>query len=164
MHCNTGIYVLFPAICERVSPVHLDQTDWDIINILSEEYVPNSAIGKQLGLSESTIRQRIKRLKATGDLKIKALRNPNVLGNQQLAIVAVTVDRAKLLDTKAEEISQLASVLSVAVVSGQYDLLVEVLVDSNKGLIRFLTEDLASISGISKTETFVVLKSYNKFV
>ena len=144
--------------------MELDQTDWDIINILSREYVSNSAIGKQLGLSESTIRQRVKRLKTTGDLKIKALRNPNVLGNQQLAIVAVTVGRAKLLDTKAEEISQLANVLSVAIVSGQYDLLVEVLVDSNQGLIRFLTDDLASVAGISKTETFVVLKSYDKFV
>ena len=144
--------------------MELDKTDWQIIDILSQENIPNSEVARMLGVSEGTVRQRIKRLKATGDLKIKALRNPNTLGNEQLAVVAVTVAEARLLDQKAREISQLPHVLSVAIVSGQYDLLVEVLLDSNKGLVKFLTESLSTVQGISKTESFVVLKSYNKFV
>jgi len=141
-----------------------DKTDSEIIGILSEGYVPNSVIARKLGLTEGTIRQRIKKLKDNGVINIKALSNPNVLENQQLVIISATVTESRLLDTKAREVSELDDVLSVSIVSGQYDLLIEVLVDSNKGLVRFLTESLSLIEGISKTESFVVLKSYNKYV
>ena len=141
-----------------------DQTDWKIINLLSEQYLPNITIAKKLGLSEGTIRQRIKRMQAAGILKIKALRDTNVLENQQLAIIAVNVEHSNQLDTKAREISELPEVLSVSIVSGRYDLLVEVLVDSNKGLVKFLTESLSQVDEISATESFVTLRSYNRWV
>jgi len=144
--------------------MQLDKTDSEIIDILTAGYVPNSVIARKLGLTEGTVRQRIKKLKDNGAVNIKALRNPNVLDNQQLVIISATVTESRLLDTKAQEVSELDDVLSVSIVSGQYDLLIEVLVDSNKGLVRFLTESLSSIQGISKTESFVVLKSYNKYV
>lgn len=141
-----------------------DKTDWQIINLLSEKHIPNIAIAKKLGLSEGTIRQRIKKLQDAGILKIKALRDPNVLENQQLAIVTANIAQANLLVEKAKEISELRNVLSVAILSGRYDLLIEVLVDSNKGLVKFLTESLASVKGISTTESFVMLKSYHKWI
>lgn len=141
-----------------------DAIDWKMINILSKKHMPNSILAKKLGVSEGTIRQRLKRLQNKGVLKIRALRDPNTLENQQLAIVAAILMEAKLLDEKAQEISRLENVLSVSMVSGQYDVLIEVLVESNKGLVSFLTEELSTIEGISKTETFVVLKSYQKWV
>lgn len=141
-----------------------DKLDWRIINILSKKNIPNITIAKKLGVSEGTIRQRLKRLQNKGILKIRALRDPNTLENQQLAVVAATLMEAKLLDRKAQEISKLENVLSVSVASGRYDILIEVLVESNKGLVRFLTEKLATIEGISRTETFVILKSYQKWV
>ncbi|HAS81197.1 MAG TPA: hypothetical protein DCS43_00595, partial [Verrucomicrobia bacterium] len=42
--------------------------------------------------------------------------------------------------------------------------MLEVLVDSNKGLIRFLVEQLSGVEGIAKTETLLVLKSYDKWI
>jgi Lrp/AsnC family transcriptional regulator for asnA, asnC and gidA len=141
-----------------------DTLDWKIINILSKKYMPNSTVAKKLGVTEGTIRQRLKRLQSGNVLKIRALRDPNILENQQLAIVAATLMEAKYLDQKAREISALENVLSVSIVSGRYDFLIEVLAESNKGLVSFLTKKLSTIEGISKTETFVVLKSYEKWV
>ena len=141
-----------------------DTLDWKIINILSQKDIPNSTVAKKLGVTEGTIRQRLKRLQNGGVLKIRALRNPSILENQQLAIVAATLMEAKYLDKKAREISELENVLSVSIVSGQYDFLIEVLVESNSGLVSFLTEKLSTVGGISKTETFVILKSYEKWV
>ena len=40
----------------------------------------------------------------------------------------------------------------------------EVMVDSNHGLVKFLTESLSKVDGISKTESFIMLKSFSKFV
>lgn len=141
-----------------------DEIDWKIIELLSEQYDTNTTVAKLLDVSEGMIRQRIKKLQDAGIIKIRALRNPEVLEKQQLAVLTVNVAEAKLLDSKAKEILKLEDVLSVSILSGQYDLLIEVLVDSNKGLIKFLTEQLSEIGGISKTETFLTLKSYNKWI
>jgi Lrp/AsnC family transcriptional regulator for asnA, asnC and gidA len=141
-----------------------DQTDWKIISILKESYVPNNTIARRLGVSEGTVRARLKRLKEAGILQIRALINPDVLENQQLVIVAIRVAESKLLERKAEELSRLPNVLSVSIASGRYDLIAEVLLDSNRGLVRFLTEELSSIEGILASESFIMLKSYQKYV
>lgn len=141
-----------------------DSLDWKIIDILSKKHITNSMLAKRLGVSEGTIRQRLKKLQEKGILQIRALRDPNILENQQLAMVAATLNEARLLDQKAQEIAQLKNVLSVSIVSGRYDFLIEVLVESNKGLVNFLTEQLSLVEGISKTETFVVLKSLQKWI
>jgi Lrp/AsnC family transcriptional regulator for asnA, asnC and gidA len=141
-----------------------DDIDWQIIRRLSENYVANSAIARDMGLSEGAIRQRLKKLQDSGILRIKALRDPEILDNQQLAYLGINVAQSKLLDKKASDISGLAGVQCVSIVSGRYDLIVEILVDSNKGLIRFLTETLSRVNGISRTETFLILKSHNKWL
>ncbi len=141
-----------------------DETDWKIITILKEGYVPNNAIAAELGVSEGTIRARLKKLKEAGILQVKALINPDVLENKQLVIVAMRVAESKLLDRKAEELSHLPNVLSVSIASGRYDLIAEVLLDSNRGLVHFLTEELSTVEGILASESFIMLKSYGKYV
>lgn len=141
-----------------------DELDWKIIDILSEESVPNSAVARQLGVTEGTVRQRVKRLRDAGIIHVRALINPEVIANQQLAVVAVVVAESHLLETRALELAALKSVLNVSIISGQYDLMLEVLVDSNHGLVNFLTRELSTIEGIQKTESFLVLRSYNRYV
>ncbi len=141
-----------------------DETDWEIINQLSEINQTNTMLAQKLGVSEGKVRQRLKKLQDANVLKVRALRNPDILTEQQLAFVATSIAESKYLKQKAHEIAQLKSVQSVSILSGQYDLMVEVLVNSNKGLIRFLTEELSKVDGISKTETFLILESINKWI
>jgi Lrp/AsnC family transcriptional regulator for asnA, asnC and gidA len=144
--------------------VEPDELDWKIIDILAAEAIPNSTIAEQTGVSEGTVRARLKKLKDAGILQVRALINPDVLANKQLVLIGLTVVEARLLDAKAQEVAALPGVLSVAVSSGRYDLIAEVLTDSNKGLVTFLTGPLASVEGIRSSESFITLKSYNKFV
>ena len=141
-----------------------DEIDWKIINILREKFVPNNAIARELGVSEGMIRQRVKRLKEAGILKIRALINPDILEDLQLAMVAVNITDSASLKKKADQIANLENVLSVSFTSGRYDLFAEVLVTSNRDLVRFLTEELPNVEGVTNSETFMMLKSYNKFV
>ncbi|MDR3337365.1 MAG: Lrp/AsnC family transcriptional regulator [Treponema sp.] len=141
-----------------------DETDWKIINILQKNDVPNNTIAKKLNISEGTVRVRLKKLKDAGILKVKALINPEVLEHKQLALVAMRVSESRLLESKAKKVSALESVLSVSIVSGRYDLVAEVLVDSNRGLVKFLTEELPHVEGILYSESYLMLKTYNKFV
>ena len=149
---------------ERLPKESLDDTDLQIVQRLRRENATNIELARELGVSEGTIRQRLKRLKDTGILKVAAGINPDALENQQAALVAVNVSRASMLEQKAREIADLPHVLAVSIVSGRYDLMAEVLVDSNHGLVDFLTRELAGIEDVSATESFLLLKSYGKFV
>ncbi|GHU08779.1 AsnC family transcriptional regulator [Spirochaetia bacterium] len=141
-----------------------DETDWKIIAILQKGYVPNNTIARELAISEGTVRLRLKKLKDAGIMEIKALINPDVLENKQLVLITMRVMESRLLEAKAEEVSRLKNVLSVSISSGRYDLIAEVLVDSNRGLVEFLTGQLSTIEGILQSESFLMLKSYSKFV
>lgn len=146
------------------SPVSLDETDRAIVARLREEAINNVDLARELGVSEGTVRQRLKRLKESGILKVAAGIDPDALENQQAAMVAVNVAKASLLEGKAREIAALPHVTSVSIVTGRYDLIAEVLVDSNHGLVDFLTGELAAVEDVSATESFLLLKSYGKFV
>lgn len=147
-----------------MSTLQPDDMDWRIIQLLRRENLTNKAIARQLDVSEGTVRQRLKRLKAAGILEVRGLIDPEVLENQQLAVVAITIQESRRLSELAEAISRLNNVLDVSIVSGRYDMLVEILVDSNKGLVTFVTDTLSQVSGIATTESFVVLRSYRKRV
>ena len=113
---------------------------------------------------EAATQKTAKVLKQAGILRVRGEINPEVLERQQLAVIAINVNESRLLDQKAVEVNALENVQHVMVVSGQFDLLAEVLVDSNKGLVEFLTEKLSTISGITATQSFIVLKSLGLYV
>jgi Lrp/AsnC family transcriptional regulator for asnA, asnC and gidA len=74
------------------------------------------------------------------------------------------VAESKQLERRAREVSKLPEVQSVAIVTGRYDLLIEVLVPSNLCLIQFLSGSLATVRGIASSETFLLLKTIGKWV
>jgi len=142
----------------------LDEMDRKIIARLRRENATNSTLARELSVSEGMVRRRLKALKEAGILKVSAGINPDALDDQQVALVAVSVGRASLLEDKARQIAGLPHVLSVSIVSGRYDLMVEVLVESNHGLVDFLTTELAGVDELTTTESFLLLTSYGKFV
>lgn len=142
----------------------LDERDWAIIELLRAGTISNSAVAKELGVSEGMIRQRIKRLRELGILSLRGLINPEILANRQVVWLGANVVESHLLAEKAEEISVLKDVLSVSIVSGRFDLVIELLLDSHHGLVDFLIEELSRVEGITSTESFVTLKTYQKFV
>ncbi|MBN2625965.1 MAG: Lrp/AsnC family transcriptional regulator [Spirochaetales bacterium] len=141
-----------------------DDLDWKIIEILREEDQSNNAVARLLGISEGTVRQRLKRLKEADILTIRAQINPEVLADQQLAMIGISIQESCYLKERVEQIASLPDVLSASITSGRYDIVAEVLTDSNHGLVEFLTHQLSGVKGIRSTETFVILKSYKKYV
>lgn len=147
-----------------MKPMRPDETDWKIIDRLRRGNVSNTLLARELNCSEGSVRQRIKRLKKAGILRVSATINTDVLENQQVALIAIKVGETALLEQKAREVAALAKVLSVSIVSGRYDLMAEILVDSNHGLVDFLTSDLSQVKNVTSSESFLLLKSYGKHV
>ena len=87
-------------------------------------------IAKKLKVSDGAIR------------KITASVNPFSLENSILALIGMELERRTHKKTM-ETISTLRGVVSVCNATGRYDLLVEVFLNSQKELNKFLMEDLS---------------------
>lgn len=143
----------------------LDELDQRIMTALRRDgREGNSAIAKRLGVTEGTVRQRIKKLLRSDMFRVVGLANPELMPEHQVCVVGLKVDESRQLETRAREVRRLPEVRSVSIVTGRYDLLVEVVVPSNRGLIQFLSGSLSSIRGIESSETFVLLQTYGKWL
>ena len=64
-----------PASSDLIS---LDELDYAIINLLREDgRLPYRAIARELGLTEATVRSRVKRLEESGSMRVVAVTGSN---------------------------------------------------------------------------------------
>ena len=71
-------------------------------------------------------------------------------------------ERNSGFDRLAKRISKFSKVESVYLVSGSYDLLLEVHGDSLKDIAEFVSNKLAAIDGVMSTSTLFLLKKYKE--
>lgn len=136
----------------------LDEFDRAIINLLQKDgRMPFLTIANQLDLAEGTVRRRVAKLLNEGLLRIVGVADPFKVGLNTVAVVGLKVDRSRI-ETIAEQLQALAQVRYVALSTGNYDLVIEVVVPSNDELLTFLVDTLREIEGISNTGTSIVLK------
>ncbi|WP_319587124.1 Lrp/AsnC family transcriptional regulator [uncultured Desulfobulbus sp.] len=140
--------------------MQIDATNLAIINHLKDGRASFKKIAEELSLAEGTVRSRVKKLTDEGVLSISGLVNPEALPDQQIVMVGVRVKGMDLV-TKGEEFSRLRSVISVCVVTGQFDLIVTAMLSKDFGLLEFFTQEVATIDNVRSVETFVVYKSFN---
>jgi Lrp/AsnC family transcriptional regulator for asnA, asnC and gidA len=140
--------------------MHLDATNLAIINHLRDGRSSFKKIAEDLSLAEGTVRSRVKKLTDEGVLSISGLVNPDALPDQQIVMVGVRVKGMDLVK-KGEEFSKLRGVISVCVVTGQFDLIVTAMLSKEFGLLEFFTHEVATIDNVRSVETFVVYKSFN---
>jgi Lrp/AsnC family transcriptional regulator for asnA, asnC and gidA len=114
-----------------------------------------AAIGKVVGLSEAAVRQRVQRLTDTGVMQIVAVTDPMELGFARQAMVGVNVTGP--VTPIADRIAELPEVDYVVVTAGSFDVLVELVVESDEHLLDVVSSGIRSIEGVSSTETFMYL-------
>lgn len=116
-----------------------------------------SQIADQLKVSPGMIRQRYNRLVDDGYLKVVAITNPIQRGFKTMALIGVHTDGYRMLEV-ADNIAKLKEVVYLVVVSGRYDIMIEVFCRDHEELLKFITEKLYRIEGVRETETFMHLK------
>lgn len=143
----------------------LDPQDRRLAVLMAEDgSLAAGEAAERLGVSAPTVRTRLKGLIARGAMRIAALVDPSRVKDITIALVAVTLQSHQQLDEKLEAISRLDKVNWVAVVTGRYDIMVEVVLsDDIADLYRFLDEDLSKVGGINASESFVVMKAKRKW-
>lgn len=140
----------------------VDDTSKAIIRLLLDGRKSFSAIAEELRITENTVRSRVNRLIDEKVLTIKGLVDPQYMPSLQVAIMGIKVTTMDL-ERKARELTALHGVISCAVVTGRYDLILqlELSEDDDCSLLNFFKNELVKVDEIAGVETFVVYQSHN---
>jgi Lrp/AsnC family transcriptional regulator for asnA, asnC and gidA len=136
----------------------IDEIDLQIIQILNDDGRTSfTQIAENLGVSPGMIRQRYHRLVEEGILQVVAVTNPLLMGFSTMALIGIKVEGSRLNEV-VEKIAAFKEVVYLVLLTGSYDLSVEVVCRDNDHLLNFLKEKLHSVEGIRDAETFVYLQ------
>ena len=137
--------------------VPLDDVSKAIIEELQQDGRRSyAAIGKVVGLSEAAVRQRVQRLIEGGVMQVVAVTDPLELGFARQAMVGIRVTGP--LEPVADKLAALDEVDYVVVTAGSYDILAEVVCESDDHLLELFSGRIRAIEGITATETFMYLQ------
>jgi Lrp/AsnC family transcriptional regulator for asnA, asnC and gidA len=146
---------------DRSTPVVIDDVDKAIVEALQEDgRLPYTKLAKQVGLSEAAVRQRVQRLIESGVVQIVAVTDPAMLGFHRNAMIGLKVEGD--LRTVAHDIAAIPEVDYVVVVSGSFDLLMEVVCEDDDHLLALLNDKVRTIPGVRSTETFTYLRLFKQ--
>jgi Lrp/AsnC family transcriptional regulator, regulator for asnA, asnC and gidA len=142
----------------------IDETDMQIAEILRNDgRASNKDIAATLDISEGTVRNRIKKMADCEFLSFRGLTNLNMRMDKSYIFVFVTLQSTKRWVQIAEEVMQLPYVESVTLITGRFDLIIEVFIEPHS-LLDFLTNMLPNVDGIASTETHMTIRTFNKWV
>jgi len=144
----------------------LDSLDKKIVRLLTEDgRIPVGDMAARLGVTAPTVRSRIKNLEKTGKLKITGLIDPFEHKDLITALIGLNILSYGKLNEILEKMANLEYVTWVAVVTGRYDVIAEVVVNGGmEDLYRLTTDIIPQVGNVAQTETFVIMKSKRKWV
>ena len=116
-------------------------------------------IASQTGISEGTVRRRVKRLEDMGVLQFVGIVEPQFLGWNAGGMIGLSI-KAGTIESVAHRLAQFPEVSYLFMASGGFDLFVEVFCKDMDHFVEFLNEKLHKVPGVERTDTFMILKYY----
>jgi len=145
---------------KRNDAITLDSLDFAILSCLQKDgRMSFTIIAEQLKVSIGTVRTRFNKLIEDGTVSIIGRIDPDKVGFQSYAHIAVFVRPATLKEKVAQKISKMPEVSFLAGTSGDYDLEVDVMCRNNEHLVDFIN-GISSITGVYQTKTTIYFKVY----
>lgn len=134
----------------------LDKIDRQIIDLLRlDGRMAVSEMAKRLSIPETTTRYRVQRLIQSETVKVLAWPNPEKLGKPNILIVSIVVENSRLKAVAAEFLN-MEEVRYVAIITGRFNLMVDVFFGKHAELMMFF-EKLQSISGVISYESHFII-------
>ena len=142
-----------------------DPVNRRIIARLQEDgRIPYSVIARELGTSEGTVRKRVNQMVAAKVLRIIAVADPVALGNEGYALVAMRLSAGADPRTVSQRFETFEEVTYILFAAGQYDLVVEVICETHRGLREFLLEHCYGQPDIATVEPMMALALYKNLM
>jgi len=142
--------------------VEIDKIDRKILSILQGDgRIANVELAERIGLSPTSIGERLKRLQRDGFVEGYGARlNPHLLGLGLLVFVEVMLDKTTpdVFERFAKAVQTAPEVLECHMVAGGFDYLLKVRVTDMESYRRFLGDRIASVRGVQQTHTYFVME------
>lgn len=139
--------------------VALSDLDSAIIRILQADGRRAAAqIARETGATERVVRRRLTELRDEGIIQITTVADPVVLGYRSLALLAIRTDRSRAPSEVAAEIARLDACDYAVVLTGRFDVLVEIVCRDAPELLRTIEDQVLRSPGVGSVETFPYLE------
>ena len=137
----------------------IDELDLKIIERLMRQGRTTWAeIAVMLGLSSPAAGDRVRRLEERGVIRgYVALVDPEALGCDWIALVAVTLERPEHREPFLLKVRALPEVQECYRVAGDDDYILKVRCRNAQDLDRVVSDELRSLAGVSRTRSTIVL-------
>ena len=113
-------------------------------------------MAQELGISEFTVRRRLKRLLDSGVIKIVAVANPIDLGFEIAGNLKIKIDLKKA-DFVLKKLKKIDSLIWVALTTGGTDIDVDFVTRSLKEFHELIFKKISKIDGVISTETSLMV-------
>ncbi len=135
----------------------LDRLDCKLIRVLQTDgRMPNNAIAQELGISEYTVRRRLKRLLDDGIIRIVAVAKPIDLGFEIAGNLKIHIDLKKT-ERVLENLKKIDSLIYVALTTGGTDVEADFIVRSLKEFNDLIFQQISKIDGVLSTDTSLLV-------
>lgn len=132
----------------------LDAADQAIVERLSiDARVSNSEIAQELGVSEGTVRARIKRMEDQKQIRLTAVTNIDRFKDAALAYIWVEVERSGQTQAVAQALAEVKELGFVGVMLGRSDILAITMVRNTEHLAEFVHRRISSVEGVRATQS-----------
>ena len=143
--------------------VSLDSVDVELVRLLERDARQSSQlIAKQLNVSPSTVRRRLRKLINNGVVHISAIVDANKLGFPLVAVMALDVAHERL-DLVTQWLADREEVRWVSTMTGRFDVMAMAQFRSTDELSEFIQTQLARLEGVKNSETFICLHVQKRF-
>ncbi len=142
-----------------MAKTQLNDIDRKILKFLIKNArMPYLEIARECGISGAAIHQRIRKLEELDVIQgSRILVNPKALGFDVCAFIGITLKDPQLLLETMEHIMSVPEIVESHFVTGDYNILAKIYCTDNEHMMRTLFDNLLSIPGVAKTQTFISL-------
>ncbi|MCQ9165089.1 Lrp/AsnC family transcriptional regulator [Arthrobacter sp. STN4] len=139
--------------------VPLDEVDRRIIaELVGDGRLSVTTVAERVHISRAHAYSRISRLTSTGVLtRFTALVDPAKAGLKSSAYVTLKVSQHAWRELK-EALRAIPEVEHIALVGGDFDVILLVRAEDNAGLRRVIFDQLQSMPGVQDTQTFLIFE------
>jgi Lrp/AsnC family transcriptional regulator for asnA, asnC and gidA len=137
-----------------MSKRRLDAVDKRIVEWLSRDArTSNRQIAAELGVTEGTVRARIKRMEEEKLIRITAVTNIDRFRDAALAYIWIEVERSSQAREVAEQLAAMKELGFVALMMGRFDILAITMVRNYEDLAEFVHARITGLEGVRRTES-----------
>ena len=139
----------------------LDRIDLKILRILNENARKSfREIGRELGISEGTVRNRVKKMIENGIITgFHASINPKNLGFEVVAILGLYIKPSKVEET-LNKLKEFDEIVELYQTTGEYDAVCIAILKDMESLGNFLAERIYPLVNVNGCKVTLVLRTF----